>query len=485
MNIILSAYLGSIILSIISTSIIIRLAQRSNIMDTPDIRKIHSKPVPRVGGVAIFVSVIGIIIPVLFLTNVNSDTPLLASSKAIFLLLAVSLIFLVGLVDDILGLRAKIKLSVQVVAALIVCGVGIRINSVTITDSFVIHFGWFSWPITVFWIVGLTNAVNLIDGLDGLAAGICAAACGVITILTLLFGMPVMTIIMLSLLGALTGFLFFNFNPAKVFMGDSGSLFLGFTIASSSILCASKTETIVGLALPVLALGIPVFDTLFSMLRRFIECRSILSPDRCHFHHRLLALGLHQRHVVIIAYGLTLFTAGLGMFMLVTRDIQTLVVFVCILLLLIIVFRSVGSVGLKETIENIRQKSATSSQKKQEKEIFEKVVLYFHQARKFDEWWQAVCLAADKLNFLSSLLPLTNRDGTKRTLCWEKINNNVGADEIVKMTVPIHDRRASSALNLEVRVRANGSLESATRRLSLFSRLLEEYSIANLNTKGH
>ena len=158
---------------------------------------------------------------------------------------------------------------------------------------------------------------------------------------------------------------------------------------------------------------------------------------------------------------------------------------VCILLLLIIVFRSVGSVGLKETIENIRQKSATSSQKKQEKEIFEKVVLYFHQARKFDEWWQAVCLAADKLNFLSSLLPLTNRDGTKRTLCWEKINNNVGADEIVKMTVPIHDRRASSALNLEVRVRANGSLESATRRLSLFSRLLEEYSIANLNTKGH
>ncbi len=485
MNIFLSAYLGSTILSIISTSIIIRFAQRSNIMDTPDIRKIHSKPVPRVGGVAIFVSVIGIIIPVLFLTDVNSDTPLLAGSKTVFLLLAVSLIFLVGLVDDILGLRAKIKLSVQVVAALIVCGVGIRINSVTITDSLIVHFGWFSWPITVFWIVGLTNAVNLIDGLDGLAAGICAAACGVITILTLLFGMPVMTIIMLSLLGALTGFLFFNFNPAKVFMGDSGSLFLGFTIASSSILCASKTETIVGLALPVLALGIPVFDTLFSMLQRFLDRRSILSPDRSHFHHRLLALGLHQRHVVIIAYGLTLFAAGLGMFMLLTRNVQTIVVFTCILLLLIIVFRSIGSVGLKETIVNIRQKSTTSNQKKQEKENFEKAVLYFQQARKFDEWWQAVCLAADKMDFLSSLLPLTNRDGTKRTLCWEKNNNNIDTDEIVKMTVPIHDRRASSALNLEVRVHANGSLESAGRRLTLFGRLLEEYSVAKLNTEVH
>jgi UDP-GlcNAc:undecaprenyl-phosphate GlcNAc-1-phosphate transferase len=420
---------------------------------------------------------------VLLLTNVNNDTPLLAGPKAVFPLLAVSLIFFVGLVDDIRGLRAKIKLLAQIAAALIMCSVDIRINSVTITDSLIVHFGWLSWPITVFWIVGLTNAVNLIDGLDGLAAGICAAACGVITILTLLFGMPVMTIIMLSLLGALTGFLFFNFNPAKVFMGDSGSLFLGFTIASSSILCASKTETIVGLALPVLALGIPVFDTFFSMLQRFLERRSILSPDQSHFHHRLLALGLQQRHVVIIAYGLTLFAAGLGMFMLVTRDVQTIVVFVCILLLLIIVFRSVGSAGLIETIVNIRQKSATSNQKKHEKEIFEKAVLYFHQARKFDEWWQAVCHAADKMDFCSSLLPLTNRDGTKRMLCWEKTNNNVNAEEIVKMTVPIHDRRASSALNLEVRVHANGSLESATRRLSLFSRLLEEYSVANLNTK--
>lgn len=481
----LSVYLGSTIISIISTSIIIRFAQRSNIMDTPDIRKIHSKPVPRVGGVAIFISVISIIIPVLLLTNVNSDTPLLAGPKAVFPLLAVSLIFIVGLVDDIRGLKAKIKLLAQIAAALIMCSVGIRINAVTITHSLVVHFGWLSWPITVFWIVGLTNAVNLIDGLDGLAAGICAAACGVITILTLLFGMPVMTIIMLSLLGALTGFLFFNFNPAKVFMGDSGSLFLGFTIASSSILCASKTETIVGLALPVLALGIPVFDTFFSMLRRFIECRSIFSPDRSHFHHRLLALGLHQRHVVIIAYILTLFTAGLGMFMLVTRDVQTIVIFVCVLLLLIIVFRSVGSVGLREAIENIRQKNATSNQKKHEKEIFEKAVLYFHQATKFDEWWQAVCLAADKMDFRSSLLPLTNRDGTKRTLCWEKINNNVGGEEVVKMTVPIHDRRASSSLNLEVQVPANGSLESATRRLNLFSRLLEEYSVANLNVKAH
>jgi hypothetical protein len=285
---------------------------------------------------------------------------------------------------------------------------------------------------------------------------------------------------MLSLLGALTGFLFFNFNPAKVFMGDSGSLFLGFTIASASILCASKTETIVGLALPILALGIPVFDTFFSILRRFLERRSILSPDQSHFHHRLLALGLHQRHVVIISYGITLLAAGLGMFMLVTRNFQTIVVFISILILLVIVFRSVGSVGLKETIANLKRKSVASYQKKQEIEIFEKAILYFHQAKKFNEWWQAVCLAADKMDFMSSLLPLTNRDGTQRILVWKKDNGDIAENEIVKMTVPIRDRRAGPSLSMELKVHSNGSLESASRRLTLFNRLLEEHSIANL-----
>lgn len=479
MKILFIVYLSSTILSVIASSIIIRFARRSNIMDTPDIRKVHSRPVPRIGGVAIFISSMGIIIPVLLFTTASNQ--FLTGFKGLFLLVAVCMIFLVGLVDDIFGIRARVKFVAQIVASLIVCGIGIRIGSITITDSLVIHFGWLSWPVTVFWIVGLTNAVNLTDGLDGLAAGICAAACGVIAILTLYFSIPVMMIIMLSLLGALTGFLFFNFNPARVFMGDSGSLFLGFTIASSSVLCASKTQTLVGLALPVLALGIPVFDTFFSMLRRFLERRSIFSPDRSHFHHRLLALGLHQRHVVLIAYGLTLATTGLGMFMLVTRNTQTIVVFICILLLLVLVFRAAGTVRLKEMMISLKRKYEIAKQTRQEIENFEQIELYFRDARIFEQWWQAVCFAAENMGFTRSLLPLTNRDGTTRMLAWERSGFESSTSDILRSTLAIRDRRAGASLNLEVQVNVNGSLESAGRRLTLFSRLLEEHSISNLS----
>jgi len=476
----LSVYLGSAVLAIIITPIIIRVARQLNIVDTPDIRKVHSKPIPRIGGVAIFFSMIGLAIPALFLPNVTGGSLQPIRSKVIVVLCAAGFIFFVGLVDDIRGLRVRTKLSAQLAAAIIVCSAGIRVESIAITDRLMLDFGWFSWPFTLFWIVGITNAVNLSDGLDGLAAGISAIACVVIAVLAICNSDVVMAVLMLALLGSLTGFLLFNFDPAKIFMGDSGSLFLGFTIASSSVLCATKTETLVGLALPILALGIPILDTLFSMLRRFLERRSLFTPDRSHFHHRLLALGLRQRHVVITAYVMTLLAAGLGMFMLFTRNAQTAIVFVCILLLLILAFNVVGSVRLRETIAGLRRKYTISNQEKQEMENFERIELHFRQAKIFDQWWQSVCFAADRMDFMSGLLPIIQRDGTNRMLVWKKDGKNIQEDEIVKMTVPIRDRRANSALNLEVQVFANGSLESASRRLTLFSRLLEEHSVANL-----
>lgn len=476
----LSVYLGSTILAIITTPIVIRIARKLNIVDPPDIRKVHSRPIPRIGGVAIFISMIGLVIPILFLSNFIGEAFRLIQFKVVVVLCAAGFVFFVGLVDDVRGLRVRTKLWAQFAAATIVCSAGIRIESIVITDWMTLDFGWFSWPFTLFWIVGITNAINLSDGLDGLAAGISAVACGVIAVLAIHNSDVVMAVLMLALLGSLTGFLLFNFDPAKTFMGDSGSLFLGFTIASASVLCATKTETIVGLALPILALGIPIFDTLFSMLRRFLERRSLFAPDRSHFHHRLLALGFRQRHVVITAYVVTLLAAGLGMFMLFTRNVQTVVIFICILLLLVLAFRVVGSVRLSETIAGLRRKYTISNQKKQEIQNFENIELHFRQAKIFDQWWQAVCFAADRMDFVSGLLPLTKRDGTKRTLVWEKADKDIGADEIVKMNVPIRDRRSDSTLNMEVQIHANGSLESAGRRLTLFSRLLEEHSIANL-----
>jgi len=476
----LAVYLGSTVLAILATAIVIHVARRFHIVDIPGVRKVHSKPIPRIGGVAIFISMIGVVLPVLLLPNVIGETFRLVQSKIITLLGAAGLMFFVGLIDDIKGLRVRTKFLAQLVSAIVVCSVGIRIESIPVTASFTIHLGWFSWLFTLVWIVGITNAINLSDGLDGLAAGISAIACGVIGVLAIYNGDTIMAILMLALLGSLTGFLLFNFEPAKTFMGDSGSLFLGFIIASASILSATKTETIVGLALPILALGIPIFDTLFSMLRRFLERRSLFSPDRSHFHHRLLALGLRQRHVVLTAYLVTLLAAGLGMFMLVTRNSQTLVIFICSLLLLVLVFRVVGSIRLRDTIAGIKRKHTITSQKKQELEAFEKIELHFRQVEKFDEWWQAVCFAADEMDFASSSLRLIRRSGAEKTLVWKKDNGTTQTNEMVRMIVPVRDRRTDSSLNIEVQVYANGSLESVGRRLTLFGRLIEKYSVANL-----
>jgi hypothetical protein len=328
--------------------------------------------------------------------------------------------------------------------------------------------------------VGITNAVNLSDGLDGLAAGISAVACGVIAVFAVYSGQVVMAVLMLALLGSLTGFLFFNFNPAKIFMGDCGSMFLGFTIASSSVLCSTKSPVLVGLALPVLALGIPIFDTFFSMLQRFLNRRSIFAPDRRHFHHRLVDMGIKQRHVVITIYIVTLLSAGLGMFMMVTRNINSLVVFFCILLLLILVFRVVGSVRLKETIMGLQRKHTISQQIQDEIRNFEDAVLHFRRVKTFNQWWKAVSTTSDNMGFLSVSLPLINRDGNAHTLTWWQDDQGTNSDDVLKVSVPVRDRRAGPSLNLRIEVCRMNSLESAGRRVALFTRLMEEYDIVSL-----
>jgi UDP-GlcNAc:undecaprenyl-phosphate GlcNAc-1-phosphate transferase len=480
----LFVYLGSAFLTLLITPVVIWLAHRLSIADVPGARHIHTKPISNIGGAAIFLSMMSLTVCVLFLSNVIGDAFRNILPKVIVLLSAAAFIFFVGLIDDIRtkSLRARIKFLAQLVAAIAVYAVGIRIRSVVVADWLTLDFGWFSLPLTLLWIVGITNAVNLSDGLDGLAAGISAMACGVIAIFAIYSGQVVMAILMLALLGSLSGFLFFNFNPAKIFMGDCGSLFLGFIIASSSVLCSTKSPVLVGLALPVLALGIPIFDTLFSMLRRFLERRSMFAPDRRHFHHRLVDLGLKQHQVVITIYVVTLLAAGLGMFMMVTRNSNSLIIFFCILLVLLLVVHVVGSVRLREMIAGLQQKYAISHQVQDEIKNFEDAELHFRRAVTFNQWWQAVSKAADRMDFLSLSLPLINRDGTVRTLTWRDDSQTPesGHDELLKVDVPIRDRRAGPSLTLRIEVYQNGSLESVGRRLALFTRLMEEHNLVKL-----
>jgi hypothetical protein len=334
--------------------------------------------------------------------------------------------------------------------------------------------------VTMVWLVGVTNAVNLIDGLDGLAAGISAIACGVIAVMAVLAGNVILAIIMLAMLGSLAGFLCFNFNPARIFMGDCGSLFLGFMIAAASVLTASMTETLVGIAMPILVMGIPIFDTFFCMLRRFLQRRGMMSADRGHFHHRLLDMGLSQHHVAIIAYLITLAISGLGLFLLVTQSAASVIIFVCCLVLLLLIFRMVGAIRLDETLAGISRRSDLAQKQRIERKNFEDSQLYFRNARSFDDWWAAICIAADKLQFADLVLNLSNRDGSPRTLRW----TSPGPQKdpcMVEMKVPIPDRRTGSSLSLEVRAPRNGSLESVGRRVTFLVRLIEEHGLNTLH----
>jgi UDP-GlcNAc:undecaprenyl-phosphate GlcNAc-1-phosphate transferase len=477
MSIYLFTYVAAVLLSLVTTPVVIWLARRLKAVDCPGVRTVHTRPIPRIGGVAVFVTFVSVIAIAGLVNRAVLNLHREMTLKLIALFFSASLIFLVGLIDDLKNLPAKFKFLVEVWAAAILCLAGIHISSISLTDHYVLRFGVMGCPLTVLWIVGVTNAVNLSDGLDGLAAGISAVACGVIAVFAVYDGNIVMAILMLGVLGALTGFLFYNFNPARIFLGDCGSLFLGFIIASSSVLCSMKSSALVGLALPVLALGVPIFDTLFSMLRRFLERRSMFSPDRSHFHHRLMDLGLRQRHVVLLVYVMTILAAALGLFMIVTHDIRTLIIFFCILLLLLLAFRVVGSIRLREVISGLQKKHEIAAQRKYEQMNFEQAQLYFRNARTSKQWWNAVCEAAHRMDFVWVSLKTEELDGTVHTEIWRMAGSNCHRSRIVVMTVPIKDNGLKRLHEFEIAISIDGSYESAGNRAALFNRLIDEYAI--------
>jgi UDP-GlcNAc:undecaprenyl-phosphate GlcNAc-1-phosphate transferase len=503
----LCVYLGSAFSALVTTPVVIFLAGKINAVDLPGTRNIHLRPTPRIGGVAIFTSTISLMLAVLLLDNTMGAAFHNVLPKVIVLLSGSAFVFVVGLIDDIRCLPARIKLLAEMAAATAVCAAGVRIMSVNVADLFTLRLGWLSWPLTMLWIVGITNAVNLSDGLDGLAAGISAITCAVIAVFAVYSGQVVVAILMLALLGSLTGFLFFNFNPAKVFMGDCGSLFLGFVISAASVASLAKpapsagsgqalsavegSATFVGLALPILALGIPIFDTLLSMLRRFLERRSLFSPDRSHFHHRLLGLGLDQRHVVVTIYLATLLFASLGLIMLVRQDISSLFVFGCVLLLIVLLFRIVGAIRLRETLSGLQKKYMLTQRQKQEKATFDRLQLQFRQVRNFDQCWFAICEAAQQMDFVWVCLKTSYQDGHIDTTVWrtpsvipppaqgqsplEREEHGGNLSHIVTVTLPFGNGQPGVSRELELAIWANGSLEAAGHRAMLFSRLIDEH----------
>jgi len=281
-------------------------ALRIGAVASPGGRHVHGRKIPRLGGLAIFVAFFA---PLLALFFVKSEVASVFRDnllKAAGLLLGGTVMCVVGWLDDTRRLAARHKLTAQVVAATLAYACGFQLAAVKLPIVGEVTMGVFALPVTVIWIVGIINAINLIDGLDGLAAGVVFFAGLTNFMVAHLTGAVFPAFIMAATLGAVLGFLFYNFNPARIFMGDSGSYFLGFVLATTALVGAvQKTSTAIALLVPVVALGIPIFDTLFSIVRRILERRPIFSPDRGHLHHRLLDMGITHRRAVLLLYGVS------------------------------------------------------------------------------------------------------------------------------------------------------------------------------------
>ena len=292
------ALLTALVISFLMTPVVKSFAYKVGAIDVPkDERRMHHKPIPRLGGLAIFA---GFMASILLFVDIRLN-PQMQS-----ILLGAVIIVVLGVVDDIMALPAKLKFVIQIVAALIPALNGVSIQALSNPNLFSANaywvLNWLSVPITVLWIVGITNAVNLIDGLDGLANGVSAISAATVLVIALICSEAQVAVVMAALVGACVGFLPYNLNPAKMFMGDTGATFLGFILATVSIQGLFKFYTIISFAVPFLMLGLPIFDTSFAILRRLAKGQSPMTPDRGHIHHRLIDMGFSQKQAVAVLY---------------------------------------------------------------------------------------------------------------------------------------------------------------------------------------
>ncbi|MCI5686910.1 MAG: undecaprenyl/decaprenyl-phosphate alpha-N-acetylglucosaminyl 1-phosphate transferase [Emergencia sp.] len=301
-----AAFVTAFALALLFTPVAIKIAPKIGAIDVPkDGRRMHTKAMPRFGGLAIFAGTIG------SLAIYAGD-----NEKIIPVLIGGTMIYILGVVDDLKNLNAKVKFGGQLLVAILMYYMGLRIKFITnYFGEGALHFGEVvCFIVTVLWIVGITNTINLIDGLDGLAAGNASISALCIAYVAYIhgdqYGMMIVCLAMLALAGGCLGFLPFNFFPAKIFMGDGGSLFLGFMIAALSVVGPLKRSTIIAVVVPVVVLGIPIFDTFFAILRRVVNKRPIMEADKGHLHHRLMASGYGQRRAVLMLYGVS---ATMGM----------------------------------------------------------------------------------------------------------------------------------------------------------------------------
>ncbi len=334
--------------SLAATPFVRILAHKIGAIDVPDARRVHDHPIPRMGGLAIFY---GFLISLLCFARVDMQL------KGI--IIGALVIVAVGIVDDVKQLGAKIKFAAQLVVALVVVAHGVVIEYISVpsfvNETGILSLGYFAVPITLLWIVGVTNAVNLIDGLDGLAVGVSSIATFSLFFIAILAGEMQVALITAALAGGCLGFLPYNFNPAKIFMGDTGSTFLGYILSIVCIQGLFKGYVVISFIIPFLILGLPIFDTAFAIVRRVWNKKPIMAPDRGHLHHKLMDMGFSQKQTVAILYVITSILA-LSAVVVLEVGAYTAAVFVLTILAFSIFAYKVYSINHKHSIKKNTEK---------------------------------------------------------------------------------------------------------------------------------
>ena len=360
------AFLLAFITAFVITPYSIRWAKKVGAVDYPNDRRVNKKPMPRLGGIAVIagflVSAIYLIITMRIENNIDFITDGLGK-KLLGFLFGAMVLGITCYIDDVKGISPLAKLAGQLIAAIIVVSCGVRIDNFTIPfkENSIMINEVISYILTIGWIVGITNAINLIDGLDGLSSGITLIACISMLIIFSLNESPLIAIILITALaGAIVGFLPYNFNPAKTFIGDVGSNFMGYAISIISILGVAKTYTAIVIIAPIIVLALPIFDTLWAIVRRIVKTKSIkgvFKADKGHLHHRLMAKGYTQRQAVLILYGVT---ATLGMIAIILLDSgiwKALSFALLVIAIVAIGYKDIVHLKDNEEIENEKLKS--------------------------------------------------------------------------------------------------------------------------------
>lgn len=342
MRTLILAFVLSCLASVALTRVVRDLAVKYGLYDDVGGRKLHLRPLPRLGGVGI---ALAFALPVIALSLHRNDiSKLLFSDTALLISMVVGggLMLGIGLYDDLKNARPVVKLAVQIVAALVVFFAGVSVDAIRIPYFGVLEFGYFALPVTVFWIVLVTNAVNLIDGLDGLAAGVVLIASGTMFVMAVTAGDGLAAFLLACMLGSTLGFLFFNVNPASIFLGDGGSLLLGFMLGLVSVHSAQKSTALFSIGAAILIFGLPLFDLSMAVVRRFLMGKPLFAADQHHVHHLLLRKGLSQRQTFFMLAGTAVLLEGLALLFIFADDRVSALVVVAIVGMGFVAFRLLG-----------------------------------------------------------------------------------------------------------------------------------------------